>query len=76
VSPQMVCKWRARFVAGGLDGLCDEPRPGQPRRISDEQVEEVIARTLEHPPPSLDTPWSTRSMATATGLNQTAVSRI
>jgi transposase len=76
VSPQMVCKWRARFVAAGLDGLCDEPRPGQPRKITDERVEEVIARTLEHPPPDCDTHWSTRSMAKATGLNQTAVSRI
>jgi transposase len=76
VTPQMVGKWRARFVASGLDGLSDEPRPGQPRKITDEQVEEVIARTLEDKPPSLDTHWSTRSMARATGLNQTAVSRI
>ena len=76
VTPQMVGKWRARFVASGLDGLSDEPRPGQPRKITDEQVEEVIARTLEDKPPSLDTHWSTRSMAKATGLSQTAVSRI
>ena len=76
VTPQMVGKWRARFVAARLDGLADEPRPGQPRKITDEQVEEVIVKTLEHKPPSLDTHWSTRSMAKATGLNQTAVSRI
>jgi transposase len=76
VTPQMVGKWRARFVAGGLDGLADEPRPGQPRKITDEQVEGVIVTTLEHPPPGRDTHWSTRSMARATGLNQTAVSRI
>jgi transposase len=76
VSPQMVCKWRARFVASGLDGLADEPRPGQPRKITDDQVEEVIVKTLEHPPPNQDTHWSTRSMAKAAGLNQTAVSRI
>ena len=76
VTPQMVGKWRARFVAGRLEGLSDEPRPGQPRKITDEQVEEVITRTLERKPPDLDTHWSTRSMAQATGLNQTAVSRI
>jgi transposase len=76
VTPQMVGKWRARFVAGRLEGLSDEPRPGQPRKITDERVEEVITRTLEQKPPSLDTHWSTRSMAQATGLNQTAVSRI
>jgi len=76
VSPQMVCKWRARFAAAGLDGLADEPRPGQPRKITDERVEEVIVTTLERQPPGQDTHWSTRSMAKATGLNQTAVSRI
>jgi transposase len=76
VTPQMVGKWRARFVASGLDGLADEPRPGQPRKITDEQVEEVIVKTLEAKPPNQDTHWSTRSMAKATGLNQTAVSRI
>src|ERR1039457_4370778 len=76
VTPQMVGKWRARFVSGRLDGLGDEPRPRQPRKITDEQVEEVIVKTLERKPPNLDTHWSTRSMARAAGLNQTAVSRI
>jgi transposase len=76
VTPQMVGKWRARFVAARLDGLADEPRPGQPRKITDEQVEEVIVKTLEDKPPNQDPHWSTRSMAKATGLNQTAVSRI
>jgi transposase len=76
VTPQMVGKWRARFVARRLEGLSDEPRPGQPRKITDEKVEEVITRTLEQEPPNRDTHWSTRSMAAATGLNQTAVSRI
>jgi transposase len=76
VTPQMVGKWRARFVARRLEGLSDEPRPGQPRKITDEKVEEVITRTLEQAPPDQDTHWSTRSMAKAAGLNQTAVSRI
>jgi transposase len=76
VTPQMVGKWRARFVAARLEGLADEPRPGQPRKITDEQVEEVIVKTLEQVPPNQDTHWSTRSMARATGLSQTAVSRI
>src|ERR1039457_6118578 len=62
---------RARFVSGRREGLGDEPRPGQPRKITDEQVEEVIVKTLERKPPNLDTHWSTRSMARAAGLNQT-----
>ena len=76
VTPQTVGKWRARFVACRLEGLTDEPRPGRPRKITDEQVEEVIVKTLEQKPPDKDTHWSTRSMAKATGMSQTAVSRI
>jgi transposase len=33
-----------------LDGLYDEPRPGTPRQISDEQIEQVLVRTLEETP--------------------------
>ena len=76
VWPQTVGQWRARFVARRLEGLADEPRPGQPRKIADEQVEAVIVKTLEETPPNNDTHWSTRSMAKAVGLNQTAISRI
>jgi transposase len=72
---QTVSKWRERFRKRGLDGLLDEPRPGQPRKISDAHVEAVISRTLESKPADA-THWSTRSMAKVTGLNQTAISRI
>ena len=74
--PQTVTKWRGRFVRERLEGLTDEPRPGRPRTITDTQVEQVITKTLEEPPPRQDTHWSTRSMARATGMSQTAVSRI
>src|SRR3954468_12804897 len=76
VTPQTVGKWRTRFVERRLDGLVDEPRPGQPRKITDEQVEAVIVKTLEERPPDGGTHWSTRKMAAATGLNQTAISQI
>jgi transposase len=72
----MVRKWRSRFAEDRLDGLADAPRPGAPRKITDEQVEVVITRTLNERGPGQDTHWSTRSMAAQTGLNQTAVSRI
>ena len=71
----MVTKWRNRFAQHRLDGLTDEPRPGQPRRISDAKVEEVIVKTLESAPRDA-THWSTRSLAREVGLNQTAVHRI
>jgi transposase len=76
VWPQTVTKWRARFVRDRLEGLTDEPRPGAARKITDEQVEAVITKTLEEAPTNNDTHWSTRSMAAAVGLNQTAISRI
>jgi transposase len=76
VWPQTVTKWRGRFVRQRLGGLSDEPRPGRPRTITDTQVEQVITKTLEEPPPGQDTHWSTRSMARQVGLSQTAVSRI
>jgi transposase len=76
VSRPTVNKWRARFVRDRLDGLSDEPRPGAARKITDEQVAAVIVKTLEEAPVNQDTHWSTRSMAKASGLNQTAISRI
>jgi transposase len=70
-----VGRWRGRFARRGLDGLHDEPRPGKPRTITDDDVERVIVKTLEGQPVNA-THWSTRSMAAATGMSQSAISRI
>ena len=75
VNPHTVSKWRGRFVDKGLDGLLDEPRPGAPRTICDDDVERVLTITLEERPADA-THWSTRSMAKRTGLSQSAISRI
>jgi transposase len=70
-----VRKWRSRFALSRLDGLTDEPRPGATRTITDAQVEQALARTLETKPQDA-THWSTRTLACDLGLSQTAVSRI
>jgi transposase len=75
VNQATVSKWRSRFVARRLEGLHDEPRPGAPRTITDDDVEAVIVKTLEDTPRDA-THWSTRSMADATGMSQSAISRI
>src|ERR1044072_9113985 len=61
-SSSTVGRWRGRFAEKGIDGLHDEPRPGKPRQIGDEDVERVIVKTLEEKPPNA-THWSTRSIA-------------
>ena len=71
----MVVKWRARFIKQRLEGLYDEPRPGAPRKVSDEQVERVIIQTLESTPRG-QTHWSTRELAKTTGLSRMTISRI
>ncbi|WP_138466079.1 helix-turn-helix domain-containing protein, partial [Poseidonocella sp. HB161398] len=61
-SQHTVGKWRRRFAEQRLEGLSDEYREGRPRTVSDEQVAEVIKRTLESTPRDA-THWSIRSMA-------------
>ena len=75
VRVQTVLKWRKRFLVRRLDGLQDEPRPGVERTVTDEQVEQLIVKTLETKPPGA-THWSTRSMAAHTGISKSSVSRI
>src|ERR1700722_5163135 len=75
-SRDTVSKWRSRFLRDRLEGLTDERRPGRPRTVSDEKVEQVMTAALEQPPPGGDTHWSTRSMAKTAGVSQSTVSRI
>ena len=73
--PQTVTRWRKRFLDRRLEGLVDEPRPGAPRTITDEQVEQVIVQTLEATPADA-THWSRASMAAQSGLSKSTVGRI
>jgi transposase len=75
LTPHTVGKWRRRYLRQGLEGLLDEPRPGAPRTVSDEDVERVVTLTLESVPEDA-THWSTRALAQRTGLSQSTISRI
>jgi len=71
-----VTRWRKRYARDGVEGLSkDAPRPGRKPRISDEQVREVVERTL-HSTPLNATHWSVRTMARATGLSPATIQRI
>lgn len=75
LSSATVGKWRKRFLESGIEGLYDEWRPGRPRSVRNEQVAEVVFKTLETKPKD-ETHWSIRGMARASGLSKDTVHRI
>jgi len=74
-SESTVRKWRNRFIEQRVAGLYDEPRPGAPRKISDDAVEDIVVKTLETKPKGR-THWSTRKMAQKAGVSHSTVGRI
>jgi putative transposase len=74
-SPTTVVKWRGRFIEQRLGGLYDELRPGKPRSIDDEQVAQLINKTLHTKPADGSTHWSVRAIAAETGISPTSVHR-
>lgn len=67
--------WRNRFAERGMDGLYDEPRPGAPRQIGDEEIAATVRKTLETLPKGA-THWSLRRMAREIGHAPSTVHRI
>ena len=74
-SRQTVTKWRRRFAGERLAGLSDAPRPGQPRRHGDDEVQAVLEATLRQRPKGA-THWSVRSLAAALGVPRDFVHRV
>lgn len=74
---RVAARWRARFLATGVDGLMqDASRPGRPRTARESaMVQEVVRVTLNETPKGA-THWSTRTLAEHLGTNATAVARI
>src|SRR5258705_7411251 len=67
--------WRNRYARDRMDGLYDEPRPGAPRQIGDDDIAATIRKTLETRPKGA-THWSLRTMAKATGYAPSTIHRI
>ncbi|HMA57552.1 MAG TPA: IS630 family transposase [Pseudolabrys sp.] len=67
--------WRNRFAESRMEGLYDEPRPGAPREIGDDEIAVTIRKTLETRPKGA-THWSLRTMAKEIGHAPSTVHRI
>jgi transposase len=75
VCPHTAGTWRNRFARTRMDGLYDEPRPGAPREIGDDEIALVIRKTLATNPRGA-THWSLRTMAKEIGHAPSTVHRI
>ena len=75
LSKGMVGIWRRRFLGQGVEGLQDEPRPGRPRSVGDQEIAEVIEKTLSTKPEG-QTQWSCRTMSKEMGLSKDTINRI
>jgi len=75
LSMPTVGTWRKRYIAQRLPGLYDEPRPGGPRSIRDEQIAALIRKTLKTKPKD-GTHWSCRSIAPEAKVSKSTVQRV
>ncbi len=75
VSRPTVYQWKERYLAEGLEGLTDRPRPGRPTIIDAENVERILFLTTQRVPKEA-THWSTRLMAEYAGVSQWQVRKV
>jgi transposase len=76
ITPEKAARWRNRFLNGGLAALQkDAPRPGRPRTVAADKVQEIVHKTTQEKPTAA-THWSTRTMAVAVGVSAATVRRI
>jgi len=57
LSDEAVRKWLKRYMAEGIEGLRDQPRPGTPQKVSKAYQEKLLA-SVRRRPRSLNLPYS------------------
>ncbi len=75
ITSRKVYRWRKRFKEQSLAGLQDLPRSGQPKKLSEEKIKEVLQMTVERIPREA-THWSVRLMAKAANITNWQVQQI
>jgi len=55
---QTVRRWLTRYQNQGIEGLSDVPRPGGPRKVTDDYLEKLLT-AVQHTPPELGLPFTT-----------------
>jgi transposase len=73
-SRQTVLLWRQRFMASGLEGLHDAPRPGRPALIETEKLNLVLSTATQ--PPAGRARWSIRPMSRHAGVSRSRVRQL
>ncbi len=75
LSRPTVYKWVSRFLKYGLPGLGDAPRSGQPKKLSESKIKEILRMTVESIPHEA-THWSIRLMAKYAGVTYWQIRQI
>jgi len=76
ISEQHVSRIRARFLAGGVEGLAERPKGGRKDHAVPAKVVEQIIQTTLSPPPAGRTRWTTRLLAKRFNLTSPTISKI
>lgn len=67
--PARVSKWRRRFAEEGLKGLQDGVRSGRRKKYG-EEIERMILRRLDEPPPEGYGRWTGKLLGDCLGINR------
>lgn len=76
ITKQHVSRIRARFVAGGVDGLAEQPKAGRKDHAVPAETVEMIVQTTLSPPPAGRSRWTTRLLARRFKVTSATISRI